>query len=452
VSRTGWQITPGLLRIGLVAVGASLALPAAARADCQVSERDGIPDGVVAPINVGGMRKSLANVTVGGLYLGETFANSGGIHQGAKYDGVLWLYLNADLKKMGLWKGLCFHADAYQIHGESITATNVGSLMPVSNYEADPATRLSELWVEQHLFNDLLAVKIGQLTADTEFILSKGGGYFLNGTWGWPSLAAADLPAGGPAYPLATPGVRVAINPTDKLGLMVAVYNGDPAGPNCTGDPQLCDDNGLDFRFDTPPLLLLEGAYKYNQKEGLAGTIKLGGWNHFDAFEHQRFDSGGLPIAVTFTSGRPLDNDWGFYGIIDQLVWRLPGSGAAKGVSVFGRVAVAPSDRNLIDFYADGGVTFSGIIPHRSDDQLGIGFAYTGISKDAHGLDLDTGLSVARSYEALLEICYTIQLNAGWTLQPDFQYIWQPGGGVPDQAGGSVENAAVVGARTTINF
>ena len=59
------------------------------------------------------------------------------------------------------------------------------------------------------------------------------------------------------------------MTPNDKMSLMVGVYNGDPAGPNCTGDPQLCDDNGLDFRLDSPPLLMVEGAYKYNQKEGL---------------------------------------------------------------------------------------------------------------------------------------------------------------------------------------
>jgi porin len=307
-----WRIGPQIRIYLIIAAVTSLTLPDAARADCGVSE-NGIPDDVIAPINVAGMRKSLADVGIGtgGMYLGEIFANSGGIHQGGKYDGVLWLYVNGDLKKTGLWKGLCFHADGYQIHGQSITADNIGSLMPVSNYEADPATRLSELWLEQHLFNDHMSVRLGQLTADTEFILSKGGSYFLNSSWGWPSIAAADLPNGGPAYPLATPGVRVALNPNDQLGLMVAVYNGDPAGPNCTGDPRVCNSDGLDFRLDSPPLLMVEGAYKYNQKEGLAGTVKLGGCNHFGTFEDQHFDSGGLPIAVTGNLGRPVNGDWG---------------------------------------------------------------------------------------------------------------------------------------------
>jgi carbohydrate-selective porin OprB len=38
-------------------------------------------------------------------------------------------------------------------------------------------------------------------------------------------------------------------------------------------------------------------------------------------------------------------------------------------------------------------------------------------------------------------------------LQPDFQYIWQPGDNVPNGPGtGSVSNATVLGIRTTINF
>jgi porin len=46
-----------------------------------------------------------------------------------------------------------------------------------------------------------------------------------------------------------------------------------------------------------------------------------------------------------------------------------------------------------------------------------------------------------------LEICYTAQLNPGWTLQPDFQYFWQPGGNVP-----GADDAVVLGARTSISF
>ena len=156
---------------------------------------NGIPEDVAMKLDLGGTRAALAKsgIGVGGAYYGEAFYNWGGFDQGGEYDGVLELYVNADMKKLGLWKGFCFFANGYQIHGNSITAANIGSLMPVSNLEATDATRLFEMWFEQHLFNDKVAVRFGQLAADAEFVISEGGGYFLNGTWGWPSITAADL-------------------------------------------------------------------------------------------------------------------------------------------------------------------------------------------------------------------------------------------------------------------
>jgi porin len=445
----------GRLRVLAVALWAVLMLTDAARADCDVTE-SGIPKDAVAAIDFSGTRKSLAEsgIGIGGFYAAETFGNpSGGIKPGATYDGVLELHLDGDMKKMGLWKGLCFYANGYQIHGHSIAAENIGSLATVSNLEATPATRLYELWLEQSMFNERVWVRFGQLAADGDFFVIKDSDYFLNG-WGWPSIAAADLPSGGPGYPLATPGVRVILNPSDKFGLKIGLYNGDPAGPNCTGDPQVCDNNGLEFRVGDPPLLMAEGSYQYNQAKGqLPGTIRIGGWNHFGKFADQRFDAGGLPIAVTGLPGKVIQDNFGLYVDIDQMLWRVPGSQDPKGIGLFARVFGAPSDQNLVDFYADGGVTFTGMIPNRPDDALGIGFIYTGISNRVHAFDVDSGLSVARNFEMLFEMCYTMQLRPGWTLQPDFQYIVHPGGNVVNAAGtGAVGNATVLGIRTTINF
>ena len=424
--------------------------PAAARADCDVpDDGTGIPEDVAFKADVAGTRAALANagIGIGGVYYAEAFQNWGGIHDGSAYDGVLELYINADMKKLGLWKGLCFFANGYQIHGKSITADYVGSLMPISSLEASPATRLFEMWFEQHLFNDKVTVKVGQLAADAEFILSEGGGYFLNGTWGWPSITAADLPDGGPAYPLATPGVRLAINPSERYGAMVALYNGDPASPcRRSENPQVCNNDGLEFPLEGPPLLMAEGMYNYNP-DGLRGIIKVGGWNHFGDFEHMHTDVAGRPIAITHDDPHILDGNWGLYGIVDQLIWRVPGSEEPQGVGIFARVIGAPDDRNLVDFYFDGGLTFTGMIPRRPDDALAVGFAYTGISDQVHAFDVENGEPVARNYESLIEVTYTYQINAGWNVQPTFQYIFQPGGNVAD-----VDDAAVVGARSSLNF
>jgi porin len=113
----------------------------------------------------------------------------------------------------------------------------------------------------------------------------------------------------------------------------------------------------------------------------------------------------------------------------------------------------SPSDRNQIDSYFDTGLVFTGMLPRRPKDIFGIGIAYTGISDDASAFDRDSGLSVIRSNEVLLEISYTAEIVPGWTLQPDLKYIWNPGGNVPDDTGArAIKDATVLGARTTISF
>ena len=121
---------------------------------------------------------------------------------------------------------------------------------------------------------------------------------------------------------------------------MLGVYNGDPAGAHCTGNPQVCDDNGLDFRFNSPPLLMAEGSYKYNQEGHLPGTIKIGGWNQFGTLHNQPFGSGSPTVAVTFNSV-PIESDWAIYGIIDQLRLARTGQQGCKG-----HWPIRPSDRS----------------------------------------------------------------------------------------------------------
>ncbi len=425
-----------------------MAMPGGALANCGVSPT-GIPDDALVPLDVGGARKGLANagIQVGGAYYAEPFYNWGGIDQGGEYMGVLELYMDADMKKLGLWDGLCFHANGFQIHGNSITGANIGGLMPVTSFEALPATRLFELWLEQHLFNDTVSIKVGQLAADEEFFAADGGGFFINGTWGWAPIAAENNPGGGPAYPLATPGVRVAVTPTENTNVMVGVYNGDPSPACAADDPQICNPHGLEFELDDDPLLMIEGAYNYDLAGGrLPGTIKIGGWNHFGDFVDNRVDVGGDLVVVTGNSGKPLDNDHALYIILDQLLWRVPGSEDAQGVGMFLRFAGAPDDRNLVDVYFDGGLTFTGMIPGRPNDALAIGYAYTGISNDVTANDITLREPGPRREEQLIEIAYTMEIMNGWTLQPDFQYIMNPSGD-PGQ-----DDATVIGARNTFTF
>jgi len=406
----------------------------------------------------GGVRSRLAKhgIQFEVHYIGEGLGNpTGGFKQSTHYDGRLELAFEIDMEKMIGWKGLTFFNNWYQIHGTSITLDNLGVLKTVSFIEALPTTRLFELYFDQKLFNDKVSIRFGQLAVDAEFMLSEGGSAFLNASWGWPSITALDMPNGGPAYPFAVPAVRLAFDPNDQLKLRVGLFNGDPAGP-CDTDPQICNRHNLEFRIKDPPLLYVEGVYKHHQGAGqLPGTIKLGGWRHWDDFEHPRFDREGGLIAISGGLPRIINGNYGLYAIIDQMIYRVPGEGDPKGISVFGRVIGAPSDSNNADIYWEAGLTFFGVMPSRPDDILGIGFAYTGISDQVAAFERDSGETIISSYEALLEIAYTAEIIPGWYLQPDFQYFWNPGGRLvpnPDDPTKPIPNAAVLGLRTTINY
>jgi porin len=452
------------LRMLLAMAAAFAGTTATAQTIAQESDRiPGLPEpsiGSSLPRDLadpGGVRSALARrgITFGVNYIGEVLGNpTGGFSQGTYYDGRLELAVAADLEKTMGWRGLSFFANAYQIHGESISADALGVLMPVSFIEADPATRLFEVWLDQKLYGGRVSIRLGQLAADSEFMLSKGGEAFLNGTWGWPSIAAVNMPQNGPAYPLATPGVRLAFNPTDELGALVGLFNGNPAG-NCSPDedPQECNPYGLLFPIDAAPLLMVEGAYTHDQG-ALAGTIKLGGYQNFGEFRHQRVITGGVRLSFTSEPPRLIDGDYGLYAVIDQMLYRLPGDGDARGVSAFGRIVGAPANRNPIDLYWEAGLTFSGMIASRPNDVLGVGFAHTGIASDITGRQKAHQRTIIASDEAVLEVSYSAQVVPGFVIQPDFQYFWNPGGHVadPDDPLKAVPNAAVLGVRTTINY
>ncbi len=396
-------------------------------------------------------------------YIGDFLnATRGGARTGSAYSGRLELVIDADLEKAAGWTGAAAHANAYQIHGSGLTRSFVGNLMPVSNVEALPSTRLYEAWLEQKLLDGKVAVRGGQLGADTEFLTSSYAGLFINGTFGWPTITAGDLPGGGPAYPLATPGVRLGFYPTEKITVLLGVFNGNPANPRAL-DPQVNNRYGLNFRVSDPALVISEAQFKYGDEKDpakLSGVAKLGVWTHFGRFENLRYDIVGRSLANPASTGdaRSLRGDHGVYGVLEQQVYRLADD-PAKGVGVFARIAGAPGDRNLVDFYADAGVNFSGMIASRPDDAFGVAFAYARIGDATRGLDRENAYynvvrAPIRSSEAVIEATYSAQIAPGWTLQPNVQYVMRPNGGAADPyyPNRALRNATVVGVRTSLKF
>lgn len=452
-----------------LAVGALLAAQIDAVAVDNVPS-DGIPS-IVSSLphdaDPGDGRERLADrdLNYGLVLTTEGLSNvSGGLKRGTVFQGKLEGFVTADLEKVLGAKGLSFFANAFQIHGMGgISRSYVGNFNTISNIEALPTTRLSEVWFEQKLFNDTSSIRVGQLAVDAEFFISDQSTFFMNSDW--PAIVKSNLPSGGPAYPLSTPGVRLKVEPGKRTTFLLVLFNGDPSGPG-PESPEVKNRYGLNFRIQDSPLLMGELQYRYNREEtstGLAGVLRLGAWHHFGSFDSQRFDANRLSLANPLSTGIPAQfrGDTGGYGVIDQQIYRPAGGGPDSGINVFSRISASPSDRSPIDFYLDGGIVFSGMLRGRPDDKFGATFIYSKVSSTARALDQDTIMysgvqQPIRDYEMTVALAYQAQILPSWTLQPEIHYILHPGGYLPDPGAASpasaIKNATVLALRSVFRF
>lgn len=422
-----------------------------------------------------GLRTALGNygITLGLTETSEVLGNvSGGIRQGFEYDGLTTMSLQMDTGKAFGWDGGTFNASALQIHGRNLSADNLDTLQTASGIEAQDTTRLWELWFQQQFLNGQADVKFGQQSIDQEFITSQGSALFVNTMMGWPMLPSADLYAGGPAYPLSSPGIRLRAQASNTVTVLAGVFDDNPPGGPFADDSQLrgVEASGVRFNLNTGALAIGEVQYAINQpavgdmakegeSEGLPGTYKLGVWYDTASFPDQRFDNTGVSLAVSATHIPAMhQGNYSVYGVADQTVWH-PDPQDPQSVAVFARAMGAPPDQNMIQFSLDAGMDLKAPLPGRDNDTFGIGYGLAQVSTRAIALDRDTVQATGvpmpiRSNEQFIEVTYQAQFAPWWQVQPDFQYVFNPGAGIsnPNNTAQRIGNEAVVGLRTNITF
>jgi porin len=441
----------------LAAAGLAVAIPGYAQEAASAWTRDSLTG------DWGGHRTALTErgITLGVSEVAEVLGNtSGGQKTGTVFTGRAEFDLDLNLDTLIGWKGASVHINAFQIHGHGLTADTLGgNLFDPSNIEATRAARLFDAYIEQTLFGDALSIRLGQIAADDEFLTSDYAGALINGTFGWAGIMAADLPNGGPAYPLATPGVRVKWSPSASLYWQTAIFNGDPAG-DCDDDAQICNPDGLTFATNKHAFAISELGYTFGGD--YPGTIKVGAWYHSGKFDDLRYDADGDLLAVTGGDAYQRSGNYGFYAVIDALLLHEDSEG--QGLGAFLRVGAAPGDRSLVPFYFDTGVSYTGLIEGRDNDVVGLAFAYGQISDRARSFDRDynaanpSAMRPVRDYEAAFELSYSFVAAPWWTIQPDVQYIIHPAGHSADPDADAalpapaMKNAFVIGVRTAIQF
>jgi len=408
----------------------------------------------------GGVRPALDDrgVEFSGSYIAEIWGNPiGGTSQEAVYTGILQFGATADLEKLVGWKGASINTSWLWLSGSDISANNVGNFFTVSNIAGFNTLRLLDLWFQQNLFDDKLSLRVGQLNADSDFVISNYGALFINSTFGWPAFVYMNTPNGGPAYPMGTLGARIAWTPAEWFSFQTAIFQGDVFAQNVNR-------HGFRWRLsaETGYLWMNEAQFRWNHQDsatGLPGQFKVGFW----------YDTADF-TTVAPDSTTEYQGNYGLYGIVDQMLYREPseaavpaskdgktvvdGKSAAKnspptpstqGLGWFGRIAFSPPDRNYLSFYFDTGLSYQGLIPTRDSDTIGVAFAYGQLSPGTAQAAFDAG-SREVGAEMVLEATYQVQVNNWLIVQPDVQYIINPGGSA------SVGNALVIGGRLSVTF
>lgn len=370
------------------------------------------------------MRSSLDEKGVAGeaAYTLDYFANTkGGLKRDDTYLTHLDLILELDTKRLGLWDHGTFQVDLIDNSGgEKLTGAIVGDTQGVSNIEAPRTTRIYQLWYEHAFLENKFSVLGGIHDYNSEFDVTEYGGLYINSSFGIEhEISKGARPS---IFPMTAPALRAKITPNDQWQFLFGVYDGDPGSADISEHfPR------SDFDHEGGAFIATEAAYHLTG-DVLPGFIKLGMWHNTGEFNHvTSVDNNGVPIK--------RDGNTGGYLVIDKMLIREDGE---QGLGAFLQFGSNRNNVNEVNRYVGGGLNYRGLIPGRDQDDMGIAVAHARINDDlvdAGGRD---------DHETTIEATYKAQITEHISLQPDLQYVINPGA-VTD-----VEDAFVVGVRVEI--
>ena len=350
-----------------------------------------------------GLRKRLdqAGFTMDAALVLEGFNNSFGGLRTSTLVGASTFDLNISFDPENLlgWKGGKFYIDLEGHAGRNPSEVLVGDLQVFDKQNSAPFLQVYELWYQQKLFADKLRLKIGKVDANSEFSVIDNGLLFLNS-----SSQVSPTISGFPTFPDPMPSINLFFTPNESHYVSLGAYHanrsvtfGDIVRRPENAQPTL---NGDFFISETGLKWRNGGAFVGN------GNMKLGVWAHTGIF--------------TRFNGEQQKGAYGWYAIIDQSLWQPAGEPEdGRGLRAFLEYGNTQSSVNIIDWHIGGGVAWQGPFPERPKDTVGFSPQYAHISPHA---------GLPKSYELAIETFYRLSVTGGIVIQPDLQYIINPGG------------------------
>lgn len=354
---------------------------------------------------------------------GGFFRNfSGGVQSGNDYIGRVHLILSLDTEKAGLWKNGQFLINGVNAHGGKPTVTYIGDFQPISRNEAAPErTGLFEFWYKHTIGKT--SITLGQHDMNAILGTSEGGGNSINSAFGMNPSITPNAGHTFSIFPRTMPGVLLEVNSLKlgqhQLNLLAAVYAG--FSQDFEDDPY-----NLKWNLDGNTHSRLEIQFIQIKNGQKRGKTKLGFLYHSGDFEDVN------------NTARVIKGNWGYYFITDQLL--VPKhKGSKQGLGLFIQLGTAPGNQNLIDFFSTWGITYQGLFKNRTEDILFLGYLHSSMNNNL----IQEGWDKSRS---LIELNYQLKFGEHFIIQPDLQYIINPG------ANPFLSNALLGVLRFSINY
>ncbi len=352
--------------------------------------------------DIAGWRPALEErgFTIAGSYIFDhSKVESGGVRRKETGRSLLNVELFIDLGQVLELPGGTLYGRFESQAGRNASET-VGDAQSFSNIDSDHDRQLTELWYQHVCLDGKLRFKIGKVDANTEFAVVENGLDFINS-----SMAYSPTILGFPTYPDPATSINVFFQPNESLTFSAGLYDGALQEGVRTGR------RGAKTFYDDPSDLFLvtESSYRWSIDER-PGRVSVGVWHHTGHFT--KFNTGGR------TSGTE-----GVFAVLEQVCWR---DDDAREIAAFVQVGTAEQAVATIKRHVGFGVVGRGLIPMRPQDS--VGFGATQVNFSDHN-----GAGFTKEYEAAYELYYRAQMMPWLSVQPDLQWIDNPGGmGVDD--------------------
>lgn len=368
------------------------------------------------------------------VYTGERVSIlSGGVNRQSDYLENGDIILSIDAEKLLSWKGASFSFYGLGNNGGD-PSENIGDVQGSSNIESPDTWKIYEAWYQQEYFDGRLSYLVGLYDLNSEFDVIENAGLFLNSSFGIGPDFSQSGENGPSIFPTTSIALRVKVQPSDRFYVQSAVLDG------VSGDPQNPTGTSIKFGHGDGILLSTEVAYltgAAEDSEEAYGKLALGTWFYTAKFDDMlQVDGNSIPIRRS--------GNRGIYALGERVMYRETND-SDQGIAVFARVGFANGNFNQFGSYFGAGLATTGLIPGLDGEQIGLAIAIAKNSREFKEAQSTAAIPVGSS-EIALELTFRSQVFPHLVIQPDFQYIINPG------TDPLLKNAFVVGTRFELSL